>query len=195
MKTRSFFPTLLLGLLFVLLVLPHALPASAGRNNDRKTRRAEQAAATARSVDSILRSERFLFVPNRVVTQITGIPYANLNTYYEVAVTPDSLVCSLPYYGYVYNTIYNPDRSPFFFTAPDPAIRVENLPAGKQKGWIVIGAHERSNHRSYILTFEIFDIGETSLTIQGSGTQHLQFLGTLRPLPAGEPAANRPEIR
>ncbi len=27
MKTRSFFPTLLLGLLFVLLVLPHALPA------------------------------------------------------------------------------------------------------------------------------------------------------------------------
>lgn len=194
MKTKSLFPTLLLGLLFVLLVLPHALPASAGRNDTRKSRRAEQAAATARSVDSILCSERFLFVPNRVITQITGIPYANLSTYYEVAVTPDSLVCSLPYYGYVYNTIYNPDRSPFFFTASDPAIRVESLPDGKQKGWIVIGAHERSNHRSYILTFEIFDTGETSLTIQGSGTQHLQFLGTLKPLPAGEPAANRPEI-
>lgn len=192
MKTKH----LLLGLVLSLILLPALASAqSDSGKSGRKARRAAEAAATARTVDSILVAKRFLFVPTRVVTQLPGMPYVTLNTYYEVAVTPDSLVCSLPYYGYVYNTVLDPDRSPFYFTALRPDIQVQSLPAGKQKGWTVINAREQYNQRSYVLTFETFDNGSASLTIQGAGTQHLQYLGNLFPIPRGEAAATGPEMR
>lgn len=194
MKTKH----LLLGLALSLILLPLAAGAQTDDNSGltgRKARRAAEAAATARTVDSILVAKRFLFVPTRVVTQVPGMPYVTLNTYYEVAVTPDSLVCSLPYYGYVYNTILDPDRSPFYFTALRPDIQVQSLPDGKKKGWIVINAREQYNQRSYVLTFETFSNGSASLTIQGLGTQHLQYLGNLFPIPRGQAAAINPEMR
>lgn len=190
MKTRH----LTLSLILSLVLLPLAASAQPGENS-RKARRAAEAAATARTVDSILVAKRFLFVPTRVVTQLPGMPYVTLNTYYEVAVTPDSLVCSLPYYGYVYNTILDPDRSPFYFTALRPDIQIQSLPDGKKKGWVVINAREQYNQRSYVLTFETFSNGSASLTIQGVGTQHLQFLGNLFPIPRGQAAATGPEMR
>lgn len=191
MKIRHYF---VLSLALSLAVATLAASAQTG-GNSRKARRAAQAAATARTVDSILVAKRFLFVPTRVVTQLPGMPYVTLNTYYEVAVTPDSLVCSLPYYGYVYNTVLDPDRSPFYFTALRPDIQVQSLPAGKKKGWTVIGAREQYDQRSYVLTIETFDNASASLTIQGTGTQHLQFLGNLLPIPRGEAVATGPGMR
>lgn len=194
MKTRH----LVFGLALSLAATILAVSAQTNDNDSRpgrKGRRAAEAAATARTVDSILVAKRFLFVPTRVVTQMPGMPYVTLNTYYEVAVTPDSLVCSLPYYGYVYNTILDPDRSPFYFTAVRPDIRMQSLPDGKKKGWVVINAREQYNQRSYVLTFETFSNGSASLTIQGAGTQHLQYLGNLFPIPRGEAAAINPEMR
>lgn len=194
MKMKLFLLGLALGL--SASAVPTAIHAAEnGRRSERKIQRRAQAAATARTVDSLLTAKRFLFVPTRVVTQLPDAPYATLTTYYEVAVTPDSLVCSLPYYGYVYNTISDPDRSPFYFTALNPAIRQEGTPAGKQKVWVVIEAREPYNRRSYVLTFEVFDNASASLTIQGTGTQHLQYLGSLFPIPDGEPAAISPPMR
>lgn len=204
MKTHHLLPPLLLSLSLLLSAPAETLAATApqavtetaapqapaetlgapqeSRRAERQARRAAQAAATSHTIDSILTLHRFLFVPNRVVTQMPGMPYATLNTYYEVAVTPDSLICNLPYYGYVYNTIYDPARSPYNFTALQPQIRIQNLPAGKEKGWVTIDAREQYNQRSYVLTFEIFSNGSASLTIQGVGTQHLQYLGNLLPI-------------
>ena len=190
MKTKILLGGLVLGLM---LTAAHA--DSGSRRSERQAQRAAEAAATARTVDSILTARRFLFVPTRVVTQMPGMSYVTLSTYYEVAVTPDSLVCSLPYYGYVYNTILDPDRSPFYFTALKPAIRQEGVPAGKQKAWVTVEAREPYNRRNYALTFEVFDNASASLTVQGTGTQRLQFLGNLFPIPAGEPAAINPPIR
>ncbi|WP_071134313.1 DUF4251 domain-containing protein [Millionella massiliensis] len=170
-----------------------AVPAD-DRRSKRQQQRAQQAEAAARRVDSLLTSRRFLFVPSRVVTQLPGTPYVTLTTYYEVAVTPDSVACTLPYYGYVYNTISNPDRSPFYFTAANPEISQEGTAAGKERAWVTVTAREKFNQRVYVLTFEVFDSGEASLTIQGSGTQHLQFLGNIEPIPAGQPTAINPEI-
>ena len=164
------------------------------RRGKRQQQRAEQAAAQARKVDSLLTAKRFLFVPNRVVTQLPGTPYVTLTTYYEVAVTPDSVACTLPYYGYVYNTISNPDRSPFYFTAANPEISQQGTASGKERAWVTVKAREKFNQRVYVLNFEVFDSGEASLTIQGTGTQHLQFLGNIEPIPAGQPAAINPEI-
>ena len=164
------------------------------RRSKRQQQRAEQAEAAARRIDSLLTSRRFLFVPSRVVTQLPGTPYVTLTTYYEVAVTPDSVACTLPYYGYVYNTISNPDRSPFYFTAANPEISQRGTAAGKERAWVTVTAREKFNQRVYVLTFEVFDSGEASLTIQGSGTQHLQFLGNIEPIPAGQPTAINPEI-
>lgn len=191
MKTKLF----LLGLGAALGLSLTAVQARDDSRQERKARREAEAAATARTVDSILTARRFLFVPTRVVTQLPGMPYVTLNTYYEVAVTPDSLVCSLPYYGYVYNTVSDPDRSPFYFTAVRPDIQMQSLPAGKKKGWVVINAREQYNQRGYILTFETFSNGSASLTIQGVGTQHLQYLGNLFPISPGQPAAINPEMR
>ncbi len=193
MKTKPFLQRLNLW-----LALSLSLSVAQARNSpgsERKTQRAAQAAATARTVDSLLAAKRFLFVPTRVVTQLPGMSYATLNTYYEVGVTPDSLVCSLPYYGYVYNTLFDPDRSPFYFTAPNPSIRQEGTPSGKQKAWVIVNAREPYNQRSYILTFEVFDNATASLTIQGTGTQHLQYLGSLFPIPESQPVAINPEMR
>ena len=191
MKTKLF----LLGLGAALGLSLTAVQARDDSRQERKARREAEAAATARTVDSILVAKRFLFVPTRVVTQLPGMPYVTLNTYYEVAVTPDSLVCSLPYYGYVYNTVPDPARPPFDFTAVRPSIDLQSLPAGKKKGWVVINAREQYNQRSYILTFETFSNGSASLTIQGVGTQHLQYLGNLFPISPGQPAAINPEMR
>lgn len=190
MKTKLFLWGLAFGLSLAVFQ-----PVQASRRSERKARRAAEAAATARTVDSILTARRFLFVPTRVITELPGMPYATLNTYYEVAVTPDSVVCSLPYYGYVYNTIFDPDRSPFYFTALHPEIRQEGVPAGRQKAWVIVNAREPYNRRSYVLTFEVFDNATASLTIQGTGTQHLQYLGNLFPIPPGEAAAINPERR
>lgn len=192
MKTKLFLAGLGLALG---ISLTAAQAAGPGRHSERKAQRAALAAATARTVDSMLAVKRFLFVPTRVVTQLPGLPYATLNTYYEVAVTPDSLVCSLPYYGYVYNTVFDPERSPFYFTAVSPSIRQEGTPSGKQKAWVIVNAREPYNRRSYILTFEVFDNATASLTIQGTGTQHLQYLGNLFPIPEGQPTAINPEMK
>lgn len=187
---------LLLSLAGLLLVAAHS-PASGqdSPRQDRKARRAAQAAAAQRTIDSSLVVRRFLFVPERVVTQLPGMPYVTLSSYYEVAVTPDSLVSSLPYYGYVYNTIIDPERSPFYFTALRPAIDVRSLPVGNKEGWVSIRCREQYGSRNFVIALEVFTGGSASLTIQGNGTQHLQFLGTVLPLRSGEAARINPEIK
>lgn len=159
-------------------------PEQAQNNRtERRAKRALEAERVARMTDSLLRVKRFLFVPTRVVTSLPGMPYATLNTYYELAVAGDSLVCSLPYYGYVYNTVYDPDKSPFFFSSTDFTYEIKGAPLGKQKAWVTITARELRSNREFVLTLEVFDNGSASLSLQGVGTQQLQFLGNIMPIP------------
>lgn len=176
MKTRQIFFASLL------IVLITTWPANARTTKaERKAAREAAAALTARSTDSLLRTETFLFVPTHVLTNLPGMRSVVLNTYYEISIGRDSIVSSLPYYGSVERLMPDVARSPFEFISLDFNYRQTAPLIGRKYAVVNIQAKEQRTHRIFTLIFEIFPNATANLLIRESASQQLTFIGNILP--------------
>lgn len=149
----------------------------------RRIQREKEAEQVAHRTDSLVRAQEFLFVPDKAITNLPQKPSVNLDSYYEVAVLKDSLVCTLPYYGEVRTAQFNPTKPLMEFESNEITYQVSGTAAGKKPMTVTIQTKPKGGGQLFTLVFSIFDNGSASLRVRGTGTQDIQYLGNVMAIP------------
>ena len=186
MKNKTFsLSSLVLALFLAAGISSCSSPGEAARG----ARRSEKAIETARETNDLLSSRRFSFVPRRALAQVPKYEYIDLTSYYELTVTPDSIISLLPYFGKAYSNMYDrPDRlSPLDFESTDFTYGQAGMPVGKEKAVIDIRTLETSNGIQYCMKLEVYDNKSATLTVSAPMSTNLVFTGEITPIPAENP--------
>lgn len=116
-------------------------------------------------------------VLSRMPGGITG-GSINLTSYYDVKVTPDSVVAYLPYYGRSYSAPLDRDDNGFKFTSKDYKYAVVK----RKKGWDVT-IETKDTKESPRLNLNISENGYSTLSIISNNKQSITYNGYLKEVP------------
>ncbi len=97
-------------------------------------------------------------------------------TYYEVKVTPDSVVAYLPYYGRSFNAPINQDDAGVKFTSKKFNYKSTK---GKKRGWDTL-VETKDAKENYRLAFNISDNGYVTLSLNSNNKQSVTYQGYLK---------------
>lgn len=97
-------------------------------------------------------------------------------TYYDVKVTPDSVVAYLPYYGRSFTAPINQDDSGVKFNSKKFEYKSKR---GKKRGWDVV-ISTKDAKENYRLAFNITDEGYVSLSLNSNNKQSVTYQGYLK---------------
>lgn len=97
-------------------------------------------------------------------------------TYYEVKVTPDSVVAFLPYYGRSFNAPINQNDGGVKFTSKKFEYKSTK---GKKRGWDTL-IETKDAKESYRLAFNISDNGYVTLSLNSNNKQSVTYQGYLK---------------
>lgn len=97
-------------------------------------------------------------------------------TYYEVKVTPDSVVAFLPYYGRSFSAPINQDDAGVKFTSKKFNYKSTK---GKKRGWDTL-IETKDAKESYRLAFNISDNGYVTLSLNSNNKQSVTYQGYLK---------------
>ncbi len=101
----------------------------------------------------------------------------NLNeTYYEVKVTPDSIVAFLPYYGRSFTAPINQNEGGVKFNSKKFEYKSTK---GKKRGWNII-IDPKDTNEGYRLALNISDEGYASLSLNSNSKQSITYQGYLK---------------
>lgn len=107
----------------------------------------------------------------------TGYRSIYLSPYYDVKVSPDTVIAYLPYYGRAYRAPMDPREGGYRFTSTDFEYRVNK---GNKKGsWDVV-ITLRDLDRSVTFRFDIWENGSARLSVNDVDRQQISFQGDLR---------------
>lgn len=151
--------------------------------SQRRIQREKEAEQVARRTDSLIRAREFLFVPSKALTNLPGKSSVDLTTYYEVAVIRDSLVCTLPYFGEVRTSQFDPTKPLLEFESNEITYQVSGQATGKKPLTVTIQTRPKGGGQLFTFIFSVFDNGSASLLVKGTGTQDIQYLGNLMAIP------------
>lgn len=101
----------------------------------------------------------------------------NLNeSYYEVKVTPDSVIAFLPYYGRSFTAPINQNEGGVKFTSTKFDYKGKK---GKKRGWNILiePADAKENYR---LAIDIGDEGYATLSLNSNNKQSITYQGYLK---------------
>lgn len=106
----------------------------------------------------------------------TGYKSVYLSPYYDVKVSPDTVVAYLPYYGRAYRAPMDPREGGYRFTSTDFEYRADK---GNKKGnWNVeITLHDLG--RPVTFRFDIWENGTARLSVNDVDRQQISFQGDL----------------
>lgn len=96
--------------------------------------------------------------------------------YYELKVTPDSIVAFLPYYGRAFNPSLNPNDSGVRFTSKKFEYKSVK---GKKHGWN-ININTQDVNENYRITLNIGDDGYATLSLNSNNKQSISYNGYLK---------------
>ncbi len=157
---RSHYPAIK-TVLFVLLFIC-AVPFTQAQNS----KNIKQAA-----FKNMIDSQNFVFVPNTMIPLRGGSK--TLTSYYQLAVSKDSLVSYLPFIGRAYSAPILPDENGFDFTSTSFEYKIKNH---KKSGWdITIKPKDQVNVQQFIL--RVFDNGSASLNVISLNRDPVSFSG------------------
>ena len=106
----------------------------------------------------------------------TGYKSVYLSPYYDVKVSPDTVIAYLPFYGRAYRAPMNPSEGGYRFTSTDFEYRVDK---GKRKGnWTVV-ITLRDLNRPVTFNFDIWESGTARLSVNDVDRQTISFQGDL----------------
>jgi len=101
----------------------------------------------------------------------------NLNeTYYELKITPDSIVAYLPYYGRSFTAPINQTEGGVKFNSKKFEYKSTK---GKKRGWNVV-IDTKDTTESYRLALDIGDEGYATLSLNSNNKQSISYQGYLR---------------
>jgi hypothetical protein len=101
----------------------------------------------------------------------------NLNeSYYEVKVTPDSVVAFLPYYGRSFSAPINQTEGGVKFKTKDFTYTSKK---GKKRGWDIV-VQTKDDKENYRLAFSIGDGGYATLSLNSITKQSITYQGYLK---------------
>lgn len=117
---------------------------------------------------------------SRVMSKMPGAMAGGVinltETYYEVKVTPDSVVAFLPYYGRSFNAPINQDDAGVKFTSKKFNYKSTK---GKKRGWDTL-IETKDAKESYRLAFNISDNGYVTLSLNSNNKQSVTYQGYLK---------------
>ena len=148
--------------LFVLLFMAAVIPVTQAQNSKNN----KQAV-----IKNMIDSQNFVFVPNTMIPMRGGSK--TLTSYYQLAVSKDSLVSYLPFIGRAYNAPILPDENGFDFTSTSFDYKIKNH---KKSGWdITIKPKDHVNVQQFIL--RVFDNGSASLNVISLNRDPVSYSG------------------
>ncbi|MGE6218712.1 DUF4251 domain-containing protein [Nubsella zeaxanthinifaciens] len=101
----------------------------------------------------------------------------NLNeSYYEVRVTPDSVVAFLPYYGRSFSAPINQTEGGVKFNSKEFTYTSKK---GKKRGWDIL-VQTKDVREYYRLAFNIGDEGYVTLSLNSNNKQSITYQGYLK---------------
>lgn len=106
----------------------------------------------------------------------TGYKSIYLSPYYEVKVSPDTVIAYLPYYGRAYRAPMDPREGGYRFTSTDFEYKADK---GNKKGnWDVVITF-RDLDRPVTFRFDIWDNGTARLSVNDTDRQQISFQGDI----------------
>lgn len=101
----------------------------------------------------------------------------NLNeAYYEVKVTPDSIIAFLPYYGRSFTAPINQTEGGVKFTSTKFEYKGTK---GKKRGWTVV-IQPKDTKEDFRLALDIGDEGYATLSLNSNAKQSITYQGYLK---------------
>lgn len=134
----------------------------------------ENSSLTSSSVRSMVASQKFTFVAERV-NPLRGRT-RQLTSRYDVTVSHDSLVSYLPYFGRAYTAPLNSSEAGIQFTSTDFSYNFNELKSNKWEA--LIKPNDVSTGPQ--LRFTIFDNGSASLMVTSNSKDPVSFTGHLK---------------
>lgn len=129
----------------------------------------------ARSVTP-LNTQDISMVMSKIPGAMQGGTINLSETYYEVRVTPDSVVAFLPYYGRSYNAPINQTEGGIKFTSKK--FEYKSI-KGKKRGWDTL-VQTKDVPENYRLAFSISDEGYVTLSLNSNNKQSVSYQGYLK---------------
>lgn len=163
MKTKLHFTQLLLAsLLFSVMI-------SCG-SSQTAAQKQEVSEQVKEKVDNL----KFTFKANYTYPSTFRSIY--LSPYYDVKVSPDTVVAYLPYYGKAYTAPMNPSEGGIKFTSTSFEYNVRE---GKKKGNWLVDIKVKDKGDDVSLYFDIWDNGTARLNVSDSRRQSISFSGEI----------------
>lgn len=108
----------------------------------------------------------------------TGYKSIYLSPYYDVKVSPDTVIAYLPFYGRAYRAPMNPSEGGYRFTSTDFEYRANE---GKKKGSWDVEITLLDLNRPVTFRFDIWENGTARLSVTDVDRQPISFQGDLHP--------------
>jgi len=154
------------SILLLLIVIGSCLHLSYGQD-EKKERQASETALIKNLIDS----QDFDFVAQSVLPARGAI--RQLSSLYDIAISKDSVVSYLPYFGRAYTVPYNSTEGGFKFTSTK--FEYSASPT-KKNGWDIL-IKPKDYNEVQELSFRIFNNGYASLRIVSLNREPISFQG------------------
>jgi len=139
------------------------------------------------SVSNMLNERRFCFVAQTMIPQSGGSRM--IDTYYDLKITKEKMVCSLPYFGRAYSATIGSNTGPLDFTATD--FSYEATPTKKGNATeIKIMPAKTANTDVNTMILTVFDNGNATLQVSFNNRQGVSYNGTVKALKEEKVAVN-----
>ena len=125
------------------------------------------------SMQTLLKSKRYTFTA-QFAQPLSG-RQVNLTTLYTVTLTPDSLLCDLPYYGVAYTAPIDPTKNGLHFTSLH--FDYEVMPAKHGRYIVSIRINDRTTVQQMYLS--VSKKGYASLRVTPQSKQAISYYGSV----------------
>lgn len=106
----------------------------------------------------------------------TGYKSIYLSPYYDVKVSPDTVIAYLPYYGRAYRAPMDPREGGYRFTSTDFEYKADK--GNKKRNWDVVITF-RDLDRPVTFRFDIWENGTARLSVNDTDRQQISFHGDI----------------
>jgi hypothetical protein len=157
----------ILKIVACLFIIGITTKAPAYSQQSAKDKKAQKAA----TIKNIIEAKNFVFTAQTMMPM--GGMSRNLTSFYDVRVSPDTIVSYLPYFGRAYSAPIDPSKNALDFTSTNFDYKVSNR---KKGGWDIniVSRDQPDNQR---LSFAIFEDGSGTLQVTSNNRQPISYNG------------------
>ncbi|MBA4196674.1 MAG: hypothetical protein C0459_03875 [Chitinophaga sp.] len=139
------------------------------------------------SVKDMLSERRFCFVAQTMLPQSGSSRM--IDSYYDLKITKDKIICSLPYFGRAYSVNIGSTTGPLDFTATDFSYDAKPTKKGNATEIKIVPA-KTANTDVNTMILTVFDNGNATLQVTFNNRQAISYNGNVKALKAEKNTAD-----